>query len=146
MLKLSLSGARAPHVNSGIRYQTEPQIDTDWILPKTTIKKSLGKSSHSKFSHCCLTISRCSTVTGFVLQYKWLLKLWKGQIIIEMICETVSKEHQAQTGFLPSLFRLCTPYEGFQEYPSFFNLLKIHTQAIPTVPPVRRAMRMIRGL
>lgn len=65
-------------------------------------------------------------VTGFVLQYKWLFKLLKGQIIIVMICETVSKEHQADSkvstvskehqGFLPSLVRLCTLYEGFQEY------------------------------
>lgn len=85
-------------------------------------------------------------VAGFVLQYKWLLKVLKGQIIIVMICVTVSKEHEAQTGFLPSLVRLCTLQEGFQEYPLFKNLLKKHTQAIPTVSPLRRATKMIRGL
>lgn len=123
MLKLSLSGAREPHVNSDTGFFLEPQIETEFC-PKPVIKKSLGKSSHSKFSHCCLTISRCSMVTGFVSQYKWLLKLLKGQIIIAMICETVSKEHQEETGFLSSLFRLCTLFEGFQDYPSYFNLLK----------------------
>lgn len=123
MLKLSLSGAREPHVNRDIGFFLEPQIETEFCL-KPVIKKSLGKSSHSKHSHCCLTISRCSMVTGFISQYKWLLKLLKRQIIIVMICETVSKEHQEETGFLPSLFRLCTVCEGFQEYPSYFIRLK----------------------
>lgn len=140
MLKLSLSAAREPHVTWDIRFFLETQIDWDWILPKTSNKNSSGKSSHSKFSHWCLTVSRCSTVTGFVLQYKRFLKLLKGQIIIVMICETVSKEHQAQTRFLPSVFRLCTLYEGFQEHPFFFNLKK-HTQVIP----LRRATK-ISGL
>lgn len=63
-------------------------------------------------------------VPGFVSKYKWLLKLLKAQIIIAIICETAYKEHQSQTGFLPSLFRLCTFYESFQEYASFFSLLK----------------------
>lgn len=50
-------------------------------------------------------------VTGFVLQYKWLFKLLKGQTIIVMICETVSKEHQAdskvstRTSRIPSFTR-----------------------------------------
>lgn len=95
MLKLSLSGARKPHVNRDIGFFLEPQIETEFC-PKPVIKKSLGKSSHSKHSHCCLTISRCSMVTGFISQYKWLLKLLKRQIIIVMICETVSKEHQEE--------------------------------------------------
>lgn len=84
VLKSSLSGAREPHVNRDIRFFLEPQIDRDWILPKTSNRRSLGKSSHSKFSHCCFTVSRCSTVTGVVSQYKWLLKLLKGQVINDL--------------------------------------------------------------
>lgn len=123
MLKSSLSGAREPHVNRDIGFFPEPQLETEFC-PKPVIKKSLGKSSHSKCSHCCLTVSRCAMVTGFISQYKWLLKLLKRQTITVMICKTVSKEYQEETGFLPSLFRLCTVCEGFQEYPPYFILLK----------------------
>lgn len=102
MLQLSLPGAREPHVNRDIRFFLEPQI-RDWILPKAqSNKKSLGKSSHSKFSHCCLTISRCTMVAGFVSQYNWLLKLLKGQIIIVMIFLWNSMKITSSTDWIPS--------------------------------------------